>query len=59
MSNNTLNQSNEPPDEPVGDPQDTQLDIAIDESKNVDSPAQDVGSPTSSESSPTVDLDEL
>ncbi len=51
MSNNILNQSNEPPD--------AQLDIVIGETEDVDSPAQDVGSPTSEESSPTVDLDEL
>ena len=60
MSNNTLNQPNEPQDEPVGEPlDDPQLDIAIGETEDVSSPAQDVGSPTEEESTPTVDLDEL
>ena len=59
MSNNTLDQSNEPQDEPVGEPRSAQLDTAIGETKDERSPAQDVGSPTEEESSPTVDLDEL
>ena len=59
MSNNTLNQPNEPLDEPVGSPGSAQLDIAIGETEDVSSPAQDVGSPTEEESTPTVDLDEL
>lgn len=59
MSNNTLDQSNEPQDEPVGKPLDAQLDIAIGETEADGSPAQNVGSPTEEESTSTVDLDEL
>ncbi len=59
MSNNTLNQSNQPQDEPVSEPQDASLNIAISEAENANSPAQDVGSPTEEDSNPTVDLDEL
>ena len=59
MSNNTLNQSHEPQDEPVTEPQDAPLNIAISEAENANSPAQDVGSPTEEDSNPTVDLDEL
>ncbi|MBA2748669.1 MAG: hypothetical protein H0U45_07980 [Tatlockia sp.] len=59
MSNNILNEPNEPPNEIIGEPQDAQVDIAIDQTEDFDSPAQDVGSPTEAENSPTVDLDEL
>ena len=59
MSNNTLDQSNQPQDEPVSEPQDALLNIGISEAENANSPARDVGSPTEEDSNPTVDLDEL
>jgi len=59
MSNNALNQSNQPQEESVSEPQDAPLNIEISEAENVNRPAQDVGSPTTEDSNPTVDLDEL
>jgi hypothetical protein len=59
MSNNTLDQSNQPQDEPVSEPQDAPLNIGISEAEKANTPAQDVGSPTSKDSNLTVDLDEL
>ena len=59
MSDNALNQSNQPQDEPVSEPQDAPLNIGISEVEKATTPAQDVGLPTSEDSNPTVDLDEL
>jgi hypothetical protein len=52
MSNNALNQSNQPQDEPVSEPQDAPLNIGISEAENANSPAQDVGSPSEAETAP-------